>query len=83
MSIIEIATRNDALIGVVVVHREVLGTKVSPLKAVDGSQVPLFPVVQSAAVQKGTGAIRVPDTHILIVQLYKIILFIRLVFGID
>ena len=54
--------------GVVIMHGVVFGAKMAPLEAVDGAQVPLFAVVEAAAVEKSARGVGVPNSHFLIVQ---------------
>lgn len=42
----------------------------SPLEAIDGTQIPFFPVCQALVIQKGPGCIAVPDADLLIAQVF-------------
>ena len=59
----------DPLAAVVGVHVHVLSTEVSPLKAVDWSQVSLLTGCEAQTVQELPAAVPVPDPHFLLLQL--------------
>ena len=57
---------------VVGLHVHVLRPEVSPLEAVDRSEVSLLPLCQAEAVEELPAAVSVPDPHILVLQLLGI-----------
>merc|ERR1719495_1477234 len=59
----------NSLATVVSVHVHILGAKVPPLESIDGSQVPLLPVIETHTVQEGPTTVSVPDAHVLLLQL--------------
>merc|ERR550519_360284 len=59
----------DPLAAVVGVHVHVLSTEVSPLKAVDGTEVSLLTLCKAQTVQELSASVPVPDPHFLLLQL--------------
>lgn len=62
----------DSLAGIVGLASLVRGTEVSPLEAVDRTQIPLLSVRESALVQELSGAVPIPDPDALLLQLLRI-----------
>jgi hypothetical protein len=53
-------------------HIFVLGTEMTPLKAVDGSQVTFFAVLKTTRVEEFTGAVAIPDVNVFVSKLVGI-----------